>query len=192
MHDDIEIEAIKAMLKEEANLRRISMSFKKKEEFKKVAIAMNYKETLANFPETVEFLKVLIEESYAADDIYEKKAVQDKIKNFSNLEELNKVVTAYRAVNGKGLEYSAWQWLQECKKNVVRRDAGSVDKTVAANISKLNKGEIKLEQLSDDQVVEMYQAALKYRKTLPAYNISSTVYTTFVVRASKLTGTKSA
>lgn len=189
MRDEMQIDELKEMFKEENRLKAITMSFKKKEEFKKVAIAFNYKETLAKYPDTHDFVIALIAESYT-DDIFEKEAVMKKIKNFANIDELDKVVTAYRAVYGKGLEYSIWQWLKECKKNVVRRDAGTIDQSVAINISKLNKGEIKLEQLSDDQVVEMYQAALKYRRTLPAYNISSVVYPTFSVRASKLVGKK--
>jgi hypothetical protein len=189
MRDEMEIDELKEMFKEENRLKAITMSFKKKEEFKKVAIAFNYKETLANHPDAHDFVIALVAESYT-DDIFEKEAVMKKIKNFTNIDELDKVVTAYRAVHGKGLEYSIWKWLKECKKNVVRREAGKVDKSVAHNIGLLNKGDIKLEQLSDDQVVDMYAAALEFRKELPAYNINDKVRPALVVRACTITGTK--
>lgn len=187
--EDMHRDEMEQNAKEEKHLNSIAKKVQMAHEYKKASIASNYSKVLESDAGFV--AAQLIEGSYTK-DLKQLKVVFEAIQNYGDLEALHAAVVAHRVVNGKGLEYKAWTHLLECRKNLVRKEiATTIDKSVAQNILALNKG-LPLSKFSDSEVVEMYDAALKYRKTNAAYSINIEVYRDVQARACAIKGVKSA
>lgn len=189
MTNDMQKQDLAANRQEEANLKKVAKQTKIRDAFKKEVIKLNYNKTLNS--EVGDLVHELVVDSHSKDKEVLASVINRLEMNKDRLLEIKKAATAYRALNGKGLEYKVWTILVKMLDTDVRKEiAAKVDMAIVENISKLNKGVSTLSNFSDAQVVEMYITALKYRKSNPACGIDAKLYRDVQARACKATGFK--
>lgn len=144
----------------------------------------------------------------ALDDAFLQMDIFEEIKTWTNdANDILKFLTYIRETEGTGFAYPSWKALSSLTKDMEKvkakaeedkrnkEFADSVDESIIANIANINAGYLKVEGLSDESIVAIREASLKYGKHNKACwidnkDVSNKLKELYPLALAKTTGTK--